>query len=283
VTRLLITGGSSYLGQHLVPIALNQFDKLTYTYFSNDPLRLSQGVKLDLRDETAVSNLIQQTNPDIIIHLAGSNRGSDMENVIRLGTQSIVSAAKRQKARLIHLSTDSIFKGDAAPYDEAAPPSPVNAYGFAKADAEIIVQHYPNHAVVRTSLIYGLHNMDRGTEWMAQALAEGQPVTLFNNQIRNPVWVDSLCHACLELCTHDFTGILNVAGQQVMTRAEFSLKMLDWWQIQPRDTLSIAPSQGNKWPLNCELDLSLVTAVLKTPLPGVDQVIKNAAHPPTHT
>ena len=283
MTRLLITGGSSYLGQHLVPIALNHFDKLTYTYFSNDPLQLPQGVQLDVRDETAVSNLVQQTNPDVVIHLAGSNRGSDMENVIRLGTQSIVSAAKQQQARLIHLSTDSIFKGDAAPYDESAPPNPVNAYGFAKADAETIVQQHSNHAIVRTSLIYGLQIMDRGTEWMAQSLAEGKPVTLFDNQVRNPVWVDSLCHACLELCTHTFTGILNVAGQQVMTRAEFSLKLLDWWQIRPRATLSIAPSQGNKWPLNCELDLDLVTAVLKTSLPGVDDVLKNAASPSMHT
>ncbi len=273
--RLLITGGSSYLGQHLVPLALKKFD-ITYTYFTNDPLQLPQGVQVDLRDETAVCLLAQQIQPDVILHLAGSNRGADMENVIRLGAQAIVTAASQQQARLIHLSTDSIFKGDAAPYAEDASPSPVNAYGRAKADAETIVQEYPDHVIVRTSLIYGLQRMDQGTIWMAQALANGKPVTLFTNQIRNPVWVDSLCQACLELCTHTFTGIINVAGQQVMTRAEFALKMLDWWQIQPRDTLTIAPSQGNQWPLNCELDLALVTAVLHTPLPGVDQVLENA-------
>lgn len=274
--RLLITGGSSYLGQHLVPMAIHHFDT-TYTYFQNDPLQLPQGVKLDLRDETAVSHLVQQTQPDIILHLAGSNRGPDMENVIRLGTQAIVTAAAQQQARLIHLSTDSIFKGNAAPYSEDAPSSPVNAYGFAKADAEAMVQQHANHAIVRTSLIYGLQKMDWGTHWMSQSLANGKPVTLFDNQIRNPIWVASLCHACLELCTHEFTGIINIAGQQVMTRAEFALKMLDWWQIQPRDTLIIAPSQGNQWPLNCELDLGLVTAVLSTPLPGVDQVLANAS------
>ncbi|KAA3662360.1 MAG: NAD-dependent epimerase/dehydratase family protein [Chloroflexi bacterium] len=282
MTRLLITGGSSYLGQHLVPLALKQFDT-TYTYFQNDPLQLSQGVKLDLRDETAVFHLVQQTQPDIILHLAGSNRGSDMENVIRLGTQAIVTAASHQQSRLIHLSTDSIFKGDAAPYNEDAAPSPVNAYGFAKADAETMAQQYANHVIVRTSLIYGLHKMDWGTNWMSQALADGKPVTLFNNQMRNPVWVDSLCLACLELCSHSFTGIINVAGQQVMTRAQFALKMLDWWQVQPRDTLTIAPSQGNQWPLDCELDLELATAVLNTSLPGVDQTLKNAASSATLT
>ena len=282
MTRLLITGGSSYLGQHLVPFALEKFD-VTYTYFQNDPLQLTQGVKLDLRDETAVLHLVQQTKPDIILHLAGSNRGADMENVIRLGTQAVVTAASQLQARLIHLSTDSIFKGNAAPYSEDAPPNPVNAYGHAKADAEAMVQQSANHAIVRTSLIYGLHIMDWGTNWMSQALADGQSVTLFSNQIRNPVWADSLCHACLELCTHTFTGIINVAGHQVMTRAEFALKMFDWWQIQPRESLTIAPSHGNQWPLNCELELALVTAVLNTPLPGVDQVLKNAASTEIHT
>ena len=282
MTRLLITGGSSYLGQHLVPFAHKNFD-IIYTYYQNDPLQLPQGVQVDLRNKTAVFHLVQQTKPDIILHLAGSNRGADMENVIRLGTQAVVAAAARQQVRLIHLSTDSIFSGTNAPYPENAPPSPVNAYGRAKADAEAMAQACPNHVIVRTSLIYGLRLMDWGTNWMAQALAAGKPVTLFNNQIRNPVWVDSLCHACLELCTHTFIGIMNVAGRQVMTRAAFALKLLDWWHIEPRDTLTIAPSQGNQWPLNCELDLSLATAVLQTHLPGVDEILNKKYSNAMHT
>jgi dTDP-4-dehydrorhamnose reductase len=180
--------------------------------------------------------------------------------------------ARELGARLIHLSTDAIFSGDAAPYDETAVPTPVNAYGRAKADAEAIVQQHPNSVIVRTSLIYSLQTMDRGTRWMAAALAKGEPVTLFSNQIRNPIWMVSLCQAILELVDHPYTGILNVAGGQVLTRAEFALNLLDFWNVQPRNNLKIAPSSGN-WPLNCELSLERVTAVLQTPLPGVDQVL----------
>jgi dTDP-4-dehydrorhamnose reductase len=115
--------------------------------------------------------------------------------------------------------------------------------------------------------------MDHGTRWMAEALAKGEPVTLFNNQVRNPIWVNSLCAALLELAHHAFTGILNVAGNQVLTRAEFALKLLDFWDVQPRSGLIIAPSSGNS-PLNCELNLERATAVLQTQLPGVDQVLQ---------
>ena len=102
----------------------------------------------------------------------------------------------------------------------------------------------------------------------------GQPVMLFTNQVRNPVWVKTLSRACLELAAHDYVGILNVAGSQALTRADFGLRMLDWWQITTRATLSRGPSTGGNWPLDCRLDLACGTAVLNTPLPGVDEVLQ---------
>jgi dTDP-4-dehydrorhamnose reductase len=275
VSKLLITGGSSYLGQHLVPMALNSFE-LYYTFFQHDPLSLAQGVMLDVCDETAVHQLIHTQNPTTIIHLVGSNR-PPYEDTIRLGTKFVTEAAINVGARLIHLSTDSIFDGTKAPYDETAVPAPINRYGRAKADAEDIVQQHPDHVIVRTSLIYGLELMDRGTGWMVAALKAGKPVTLFNNQFRNPIWAKTLSAACLELTSLSFTGILNIAGQQTTSRADFALKMLDWWQLSQRDTLTIAPSTDKQWPLDCELDLKLATAVLQTPLYGVDELLQRTS------
>lgn len=273
MSRILITGGSSYLGQHLMPLAVGAGHLVDYTFHQNKPNLPGIGHQLDIRDETAVRHLIFSLQPEIIIHLIGSTAA--MAAAIRQGTGNVLWAACEVGARLIHLSTDAIFRGDAAPYDETAKPDPITPYGRAKADAEAIVQQHANTVIVRTSLIYGLEQIDHGTRWMAEALAKGEPVTLFSNQIRNPIWVNSLCAAILELAANSFTGILNVAGQQVLSRADFALKLLDYWQIQPRDTLTIAPSDG-RWPLNCELDLGLATAVLKTPLPGVDTVLSQA-------
>ena len=279
MSRILITGGSSYLGQQLVPMAIRETAVppiVAYTYFQNNPNLSSEGHQLDIRDETAVRTLIATLQPEVIIHLAGSNKGNQMATVIRQGAGNVMWAAREVGARLIHLSTDSIFRGDAAPYAETAVPDPITEYGRAKADAEAIVQQYPNSVIVRTSLIYSLQTMDHSTRWMATALADGETVTLFSNQIRNPIWSDSLCRAILELIHNPFTGILNVAGSQAVTRADFALKMLDFWRVQPQTNLRIAPSD-NAWPLNCELDLRRATAVLKTPLLGVNQVIDQAS------
>ena len=112
-----------------------------------------------------------------------------------------------------------------------APVTPIHAYGRAKADAEALVAAHADHVIVRTSLIYGLEVMDRGTAWIAAALRRGEPVTLFTDQLRNPVWVQTLCRACLELAGHSYRGILHVAGDQVMSRADFGVRMLDWWDV----------------------------------------------------
>jgi dTDP-4-dehydrorhamnose reductase len=274
MTRLLITGGSSYLGQHLAPAATAAFD-LRYTFHSHNPLELSQGRQLDVRDRAAVHRLVSDFRPDVVIHTAGSNRGPDMENVIRLGAENVCEAAKACDARLIHISTDVVFDGASPPYRESDPPNPIHDYGRAKARAEQIVATLPNHVIVRTSLIYGLEIADHSTKWMKRALLAGEPVTLFENQIRNPVWADTLSQACLELAGSDFRGILNVAGNQTMSRADFGLRLLDWWGVTERSTLTIGPS-SSKWPLDCRLDLSLAREVLETPLLGVDEVLRNA-------
>lgn len=272
--KLLITGGSGYFGQYLVPLAMQQDFEVCYTYNQNDPLALPIGMQLDIRDKTAVFHVISSFQPDVIIHLAGSNRGADMADVIVQGTENVAQAASQANIRLVHMSTDCVFDGLQPPYDETAVPTPINEYGKAKTDAEVVVQQHNNYVIIRTSLIYSLENMDHGTRWMADALQKGKPVTLFDNQLRNPVWITTLGQACLELIANNFTGILHVAGAQTMTRAAFSLKMLDYWNITERDTLTIGASASGNWPLDLTFDVQKGTAVLNTSLLGVDQVLK---------
>lgn len=272
--RLLITGGSGYLGRHLVRrVAAGWPGEWRYTTFSTDPLGLPKGVRLDLRDGAAVARFVAEFAPDAVIHTAGSNRTPDMAAVIVDGTRYVAGAAARAGARLVHLSTDSVFGGDRAPYDESAPPAPLNDYGRAKAAAEALALAHPNAVAVRTSLIYGLDEIDNGTAWMVEALRAGQPVTLFTNQRRNPIWVETLAAACLELVDNPYTGVLNVAGRQVTTRAEFALRLLDWWGVGERATLALAEDDGRRWPLDCAMDVRLAERLLRMPLPGVDEVL----------
>lgn len=269
--RLLITGGSSYLGQHLVPKALKRYD-CCYTYFNQDPLHLPNGIWLDMRDRRPVMDLVQEWMPELIIHTAGSNRSEDMERVISAGSENIVEAAELAGARLIHISSDVIFDGLGAPYGEDDPPHPIHAYGKAKAAAEETVSAYEDHVIVRTSLIYGLGIMDLSTRWIMETANMGGQITLFTDQLRSPIWAESLSLACLELCELKFTGIINIAGRQAQTRAELGFKLLEWWDFDHSDAVRTGLTDG-PWPRDCRLDVSLAQEILSTPLVGIDEIL----------
>jgi dTDP-4-dehydrorhamnose reductase len=114
---------------------------------------------------------------------------------------------------------------------------------------------------------------------MAEALRAGRLVTLFTNQVRNPIWVETLGRACLELAHNEYVGILNVAGQQALTRAEFALKLLDWWKVTERETLALGMAEDGRWPLDSRLILERASSLLKTPLYSVDDVLTNSPLP----
>lgn len=271
--RILLTGSSGYLGRHLAPLAADYAGEIRHTYYSNPPPIVPGARQLDVRDEAAVRTLASDFAPDLIIHAAGSSGRPEMVEVIERGAQNITAAAQRCDARLVHLSTDVVFDGRQAPYIEEDLPRPIHDYGRAKARAEQIVAQHANHVIVRTSLIFGLQEVDHGTGWLIRRLQEGKAVTLFTDQIRNPVWVESLSNACLELAQLDYRGILHVAGSQILSRAQFGARMLDWWGVKDRTTLSVGAGDGERWPANCALDISLARKLLATPLPGVDEVL----------
>ena len=273
--KLLITAGSSYLGQYLVKLALQEKYEVIYTTFSHDPLGLPQGRKVDVRNSAEVERLIADFCPDVVIHLAGSNRNPDVERVIVAGTENVARSAEAVHARLIHISTDVLFDGTAAPYSESAEPTPIHDYGRAKATAEkLIALYHTNYVIIGTSLIYSLDRIDVGTQWMKTALENGETITLFNNHQRNPVLAEQLAAACLELAHLDYCGVLNVAGNQFLTRAEFALKLLNHWKIEQKNLLVSADTSG-RFPQDCRLDITRAKQLLQTPLWGVDEAFEN--------
>lgn len=89
-------------------------------------------VALDVRDQRAVDELLGTLDPDLVINCAAAV--GDWDTTAR-GPVHLAVAAKRQGARLVHISTDAVFGGREAPYREDDLPSPVTPYGVAKAAA----------------------------------------------------------------------------------------------------------------------------------------------------
>ncbi len=281
---LLITGGSGYLGRYLCRRTAARFP--TYTTFLHHKSDTVAGIPhhLDITDAAAVRALVQKISPTAIIHCAASNPGQNERRMLAInrdGTANIAAAAAGIGARLIHVSTDMVHNGDRAPYAASTPPTPITRYGESKAAAEAaITEIYPAAAIVRTSLIYGLEEMDRGTAGFVRRLEAGETLTLFTDQLRQPVWVETLSEALLALAIDypAFRGILNVAGKQSLSRAEFGQRMLDWWGIDWRGhaTFGLAANLPVPSPLDLRLDVSVAEHLLDITFFGVDSVLENA-------
>lgn len=282
--RLLVTGASGYLGQVVARRAATRFDVYAAYNRHAEAIVAGEPVRVDITDGQAVSALITQLQPTAIIHASAVNPGqgdeATMFQVNRAGSRHIAEAAVAVGARLVHVSTDVVHDGNHAPYADDTPPSPLDGYGRSKAAGEAAVLAVcPDAAVVRTSLIYGLDVMDRGTAGFAARLAAGGQLMLFTDVIRQPVWVESLAEALIRLVDVAYSGLLNVAGAQPLTRAEFGQRMLNWWNIPGREHTGFgrAADISDTIPLDLRLDITRAQTLLNLPLPGVDDVLHTHA------
>jgi dTDP-4-dehydrorhamnose reductase len=223
--------------------------------------------RLDVRDRDQVSAAVRAVRPDAVIHTAYVQHGAGAWDVIAGGSGHVAAAAAAAGARLVHLSTDVVFAGDAGrPYREDDPPAPVSDYGRAKVEAEArVAAADPGAVIVRTSLIYGGPGRPPGPH----ERAVGDPgATFYVDEMRCPVQVDDLAAALVELCGHEVAGPLHVAGPDGVSRWEFAALVAG----HPVAGGPAPPGRAK----DCRLDSTRARHLLATPLRGVRAVYARA-------
>jgi len=275
---ILVTGASGYLGRRLVRRVAHAGEVVATVHRRAVPDIPTVGV--DLTDAAAVLRAVERLRPAAIIHTAAVNPGQADDDAMRLvnveGSRNVAAAARAVGARLVAVSTDMVHDGTAAPYPNDAPPTPRGAYARSKAEAErAIIEAVPSATLVRTSLIYGLDEMDRGTAGFAARIAAGEDVLLFCDVVRQPIWVETLAEALVALVDVPHPGPLNVAGAEPLTREAFARMMLAFWDIDVGDLLRSvrAADVAPEVPRDLRLDCRAAEALLGRRFPGVTEVL----------
>jgi hypothetical protein len=106
-------------------------------------------------------------------------------------------------------------------------------------------------------------------------LEAGKPVHLFTDTVGCPIWVESLAAAVVELVGMNYTGVLHVAGAQPLSRYELGVRLLRFHGLDLALVIpALSRESGLVRPLNLALDCSRARSLLRTPLPGVDEVLQ---------
>jgi len=181
--RWLVTGAGGMLGRDLVDaLAAREVDGLTHA-------------DLDITDSAAVEKATD--GYDVVVNTAAWTAVDAAEDhepeafaVNALGPARLAAACARTGARLVHVSTDYVFSGDAvAPYPEDAPVAPRSAYGRTKAAGEWAVRAaLPDRSwVVRTAWLYGEHGPNF-VKTMIRLERERDTLDVVDDQRGQPTW-----------------------------------------------------------------------------------------------
>lgn len=265
-------GGSGFLGLEIIRQARRAGHSVAATFHSRVPAVADVDWRnLDIRHRDDVTALALAARPDVIVNAA--YRQSDWATTAE-GGMHVALAAAVVGARLVHVSSDAVFSGTTARYDETHVPDPTTPYGAAKAAAETAIKGItPTAVIARTSLIIG--NGDSQHERHVHALAAGAVTgALFTDDVRCPVHVTDLASALLELAASPYSGIHHVAGTDAISRYELGVL------IARRDGLDQATlptglraGTGLPGPIDVRLDSTNTQARLNTRLRGAREFL----------
>ena len=219
----LITGASGQLGSALQRVLAARGEASA---------AFSHG-ELDIGDGAAIEHALQACGARVVVNCAALTKVDTCERepalAERVNAQApalLARACAARAAKLVQLSTDYVFTGDARrPYREDDAPAPRSAYGRSKLAGERAALEAPGALVVRTSWVYG-----RGRNFPAAILAqarEGKPLRVVADQRGRPTYAADLADAIVQLVAADAQGVVNFANDGEASWLDLARAVLD--------------------------------------------------------
>ena len=244
--RALVTGGAGFIGSNLVDALVERgddvvvMDNVSTGKRDNLTQALGSGAEfheVDIRDAEAVSDVIRQSRPDTIFHLAAQidvrKSVADPANDARInveGTVNVLRAAQQNRTkRVVNTSTGGAIYGEGRvlPAPEDHPVAPEAPYGLSKFCAEQYCElfrrlHGLNTVSLRYGNVFGPRQDPLGEAGVIAifcgALLENRTPKIFGNgeQTRDYVYVGDVVEANLRAAESEAGGAINI-GRGVET------------------------------------------------------------------
>jgi UDP-glucose 4-epimerase len=207
--RILVTGAAGFLGTHLV----RNLRRIEREVVATD-LTVAEGIiSLDVRNKSAVVEMVQSIRPDVIVHLAAvlDYMNVDKYNLYTsnvLGTLNICEGMIRFGIRkLVYLSSTMIHGQvplENLPITEGTEINPITPYAVSKACGEMIVKEHVMRGgimevILRPSIIIGPGQKNNVTEGFIDNALNHVPLEIYGegNHTREFIFVEDVVNAII--------------------------------------------------------------------------------------
>lgn len=232
---------------------------------------------LDICDPDAVRSWFVESRPEVVINTAAFTAVDDCEENEDRATEvngtavgHLAAACNETGARLIQISTDYVFDGDAdRPYQEMDAVAPRSAYGRSKLRGEELARTARHHLVLRTAWLYGLGGRNF-VEAICGQIDDGvQTLKVVADQHGCPTFCDDLAVATLDLASAGATGTMHAVNSGHTTWHGFAVEIAN----RLGSDVSIQPVATDEFPRPARrprysvLDTGRLEAVLERRMP----------------
>jgi dTDP-4-dehydrorhamnose reductase len=218
--KVLLTGANGQLG--------NCFqDRLPASW----EMWATDSTILDITDFAKVKKVVADYQPDVIVNAAAYTAVDKAETehdiaamINEIGPRNLALAANDIGARLVHVSTDYVFDGEAKkPYSETAATNPLGVYGKTKLNGEIAVALVqPEALIIRTAWVFSEYG-NNFVKTMLRLAQTRDELGVVSDQFGCPTYAGDIAQAIIVLIQKGAVGgIYHFCGDETVTWNEFA-------------------------------------------------------------
>ncbi|MBP5529057.1 MAG: dTDP-4-dehydrorhamnose reductase [Lachnospiraceae bacterium] len=218
--KLLITGGNGQLGR-----AINNLykDRADIECINTDV------GELDITNLEEVLKFVEECKPYAIINCAAHTAVDLCEDqeelaykINAIGPRNLSIAAEKNGAKILHISTDYVFAGDATkPYREFDIPNPQGVYGATKLAGENFVKEFSTkYFIIRTAWLYG--DGKNFVKTMLRLAEDRDEIGVVYDQVGSPTSTFELAKAMDSLLFTENYGTFHGTCEGICSWADFA-------------------------------------------------------------
>ena len=288
--KIFVTGVAGQLGHDV----MNELKKRGYEGIGSDVAAEYAGIQdgsavtkmayvsLDITDKAAVEKILEEIQPDVVVHCAAwtaVDMAEDDDKVAKVravnagGTENIALVCRKLDCKMVYISTDYVFDGQGeTPWDpDCKDYKPMNVYGQTKLEGELAVSgNLDKYFIVRIAWVFGVN----GKNFIKTMLNVGKThdtVRVVKDQIGTPTYTYDLARLLVDMIETDKYGYYHATNEggyiswydftcEIYRQAGYDTKVI------PVTTEEYGMSKAAR-PFNSRLDKSKLVRNGFTPLP----------------